>query len=55
MAAKRCPSATFPATKPYSALLLRELITRRYALSEINQAIAAMRDGSLAGRCLIEM
>jgi len=39
----------------HGRLLLRELITRRYALSEINQAIAAMRDGSLAGRCLIEM
>lgn len=39
----------------HGRLLLRELITKRYALSEVNQAIAAMRDGSLAGRCLIEM
>lgn len=35
-------------------LALAGLITERYALSEINTAIARMRDGSMAGRCLIE-
>jgi S-(hydroxymethyl)glutathione dehydrogenase/alcohol dehydrogenase len=32
---------------------LRELITGRYELDEINTAIASMRDGTLAGRCLV--
>jgi S-(hydroxymethyl)glutathione dehydrogenase/alcohol dehydrogenase len=32
---------------------LRELITDCYALDDINSAIAKMRDGSLAGRCLV--
>lgn len=35
-------------------LELSGLITERYALSEINTAISRMRDGSMAGRCLIE-
>ena len=34
---------------------LRELITDRFGLDDINTAIAKMRDGSLAGRCLIRM
>lgn len=34
---------------------LAPLITERYPLNSINQAIARMRDGSLAGRCLIEL
>lgn len=34
---------------------LRELITNLYELGEINTAIAKMRDGSLAGRCLIRI
>lgn len=34
---------------------LRELLTERFALQDINTAIARMRDGSLAGRCLIRM
>ena len=34
---------------------LRELITDFYPLEGINTAIAKMRDGSLAGRCLIRM
>jgi S-(hydroxymethyl)glutathione dehydrogenase/alcohol dehydrogenase len=34
---------------------LRELITDHFALDDINTAIAKMRDGSLAGRCLVRM
>ncbi len=34
---------------------LRELITDFYSLEEINTAIRKMRDGTLAGRCLIRM
>ena len=33
---------------------LSGLITERFGLGEINTAIARMRDGSMAGRCLIE-
>ena len=33
---------------------LSGLVTERYGLSEINTAMARMRDGSMAGRCLIE-
>ncbi|PLZ01917.1 dehydrogenase [Burkholderia sp. WAC0059] len=36
-------------------LMLRELITDYYALDEINEAIAAMRSGSVRGRCLVRM
>lgn len=36
-------------------LRLRELITGRFALSEINTAIEKMRAGEIAGRCLIEV
>jgi S-(hydroxymethyl)glutathione dehydrogenase/alcohol dehydrogenase len=36
-------------------LRLKELITERLPLAEINPAIARMRDGSLAGRCLIRL
>ena len=32
---------------------LRELMTDRFTLDEINTAIARMRDGSVSGRCLI--
>lgn len=32
---------------------LRELVTREVALDGINEAIAGMRDGSIAGRCLV--
>ncbi len=35
-------------------LKLDELITKIYTLDDINQAITDMRDGTLAGRCLIE-
>jgi S-(hydroxymethyl)glutathione dehydrogenase / alcohol dehydrogenase len=34
---------------------LDELITERFALGEINNAIERMRDGRLAGRCSIRM
>ncbi|MEA3107310.1 MAG: S-(hydroxymethyl)glutathione dehydrogenase / alcohol dehydrogenase [Gammaproteobacteria bacterium] len=36
-------------------LLLRELITDRFSLDQINAAIAAMRSGGVRGRCLIDM
>ena len=34
---------------------LRELITDRYRLEDINKAIQGMRDGSVAGRCLVKL
>jgi Zn-dependent alcohol dehydrogenase len=34
-------------------LRLRELITETHDLDDINTAIRRMRDGSLAGRCLV--
>lgn len=36
-------------------LRLNELVTSRFALDDINEAIAAMRDGRVQGRCLIRM
>lgn len=33
---------------------LRELLTNYYSLSQVNDAIAAMRSGQASGRCLIE-
>jgi len=36
-------------------LRLNDLITHRYPLAGINQAIAGMRDGTIAGRCIITM
>ena len=34
---------------------LRELVTNRYNLNELNDAIAGMRSGEVAGRCLIAL
>jgi S-(hydroxymethyl)glutathione dehydrogenase/alcohol dehydrogenase len=34
---------------------LRELITNYYSLDQVNEAISYMRDGKIAGRCLIRM
>jgi S-(hydroxymethyl)glutathione dehydrogenase/alcohol dehydrogenase len=34
---------------------LRELLTNRYSLGEINDAIGGMRSGEVAGRCLIAL
>ncbi len=34
---------------------LKELITAQYGLDDINNAIDAMRNGSLAGRCMIKL
>ena len=34
---------------------LRELITDYYKLDQVNEAIAGMRDGKIAGRCLIRL
>lgn len=34
---------------------LKNLITARYPLAQINDAIAAMRSGAIAGRCMISM
>jgi S-(hydroxymethyl)glutathione dehydrogenase/alcohol dehydrogenase len=34
---------------------LRELVTERCGLADINTAIARMRDGSIAGRCLVRL
>ena len=36
-------------------LNLGDLVTDRFSLDEINTAIAGMRDGTVAGRCLIEI
>jgi S-(hydroxymethyl)glutathione dehydrogenase/alcohol dehydrogenase len=36
-------------------LELKSLITKHFRLDQINEAIAGMRDGSIAGRCLINM
>jgi S-(hydroxymethyl)glutathione dehydrogenase / alcohol dehydrogenase len=36
-------------------LQLKELVTENLPLSEINTAISRMRDGSLAGRCLVSL
>lgn len=34
---------------------LRELVTDYYALDKVNDAIAAMRNGTIRGRCLVDM
>jgi D-arabinose 1-dehydrogenase-like Zn-dependent alcohol dehydrogenase len=34
---------------------LKPLLTERWPLEAIDEAIVRMRDGSLAGRCLIDM
>ncbi|MBV5302732.1 MAG: zinc-binding dehydrogenase [Chlorobium sp.] len=34
---------------------LRELITHHYSLGQVNEAIAGMRNGEIAGRCLIRL
>lgn len=34
---------------------LRELITHHYSLGQVNEAIAGMRNGTIAGRCLIRL
>jgi len=34
---------------------LRELITDYFALDQINEAVASMRDGGIAGRCLVRL
>jgi S-(hydroxymethyl)glutathione dehydrogenase / alcohol dehydrogenase len=36
-------------------LALDHLVTDRYGLDDINEAIAAMREGRVAGRCMIEL
>ena len=43
--------------KLYSAgkIRLNELITDRYELGQVNEAIAAMRSGAASGRCLIRL
>lgn len=39
----------------HERLKLKELITARYSLENINDAIDAMRNGVLAGRCMIKL
>jgi S-(hydroxymethyl)glutathione dehydrogenase / alcohol dehydrogenase len=34
---------------------LQELLTNRYPLHQINEAISAMRSGAASGRCLIRL
>jgi len=34
---------------------LRELLTHRYSLDQVNEAIAGMRNGAVGGRCLITL
>jgi Zn-dependent alcohol dehydrogenase len=36
-------------------LSLKEIIGRRYSFDQINEAIADMRSGAVAGRCMIHM
>jgi len=36
-------------------LSLKELVAKRYPLARINEAIADMRSGAIAGRCMIDM
>jgi S-(hydroxymethyl)glutathione dehydrogenase/alcohol dehydrogenase len=36
-------------------IVLRDLITNRYRLDEINAAVRAMREGRVAGRCLLHL
>jgi len=36
-------------------LVLDQLVTDRFGLDDINDAIAAMREGRIAGRCMIEL
>jgi S-(hydroxymethyl)glutathione dehydrogenase / alcohol dehydrogenase len=36
-------------------IMLRELVTERYAIGDINTAIERMRSGATVGRCLIKM
>lgn len=38
-----------------SRIRLRELITDRFTLDQVNEAIAGMRTGKVGGRCLIKM
>ena len=33
---------------------LRELLTNRYSLEQVNEAISGMRSGQVGGRCLIK-
>jgi S-(hydroxymethyl)glutathione dehydrogenase / alcohol dehydrogenase len=39
----------------HNRIKLGELITARYTLSEINEALESMRNGTMAGRCMISM
>jgi S-(hydroxymethyl)glutathione dehydrogenase/alcohol dehydrogenase len=34
---------------------LKELVTQRFPLERINEAIAGMRDGSVSGRCIVTL
>lgn len=36
-------------------LVLDQLVTNRFGLDDINKAISAMREGRIAGRCMIEL
>ena len=36
-------------------LMLNEFITQRFKLEEINTAIEDMRNGKIAGRCMIQI
>lgn len=36
-------------------LMLKELISERFPLSEVNEAIAGMRNGRVAGRCILSL
>lgn len=45
----------YQALHRHGRLRLEELITHRFTLDDINEAILRMRDGTIAGRCLVAM
>ena len=53
--AYRFASAADRALFDAGRIKLRELVTDRYPLDQVNEAIRAMRGGEVSGRCLITL